>query len=342
MNYSQKYKNDWKKCYEQFESWWNCENRSPIICKYMLKDESKGWRAPVLPDSPVDYWTDIDKTIDRAELQFSQQLYNGPNFPYYAPTLGPGGLALFLGCEPVFRFDTVWYIPCFSNVLDAKAVFDENNRWYQWTVNALKRAFKRSQNSYALAFPGGLIEGLDCAAQMVGNAEILYALIDAPDQVHRLLREITDSYHKVFESLYSLISPNDTGNSFGAFQILGDGRVAKFQSDISAMLSPAMFDEFVIPYLIEHIEKVKYSLYHLDGPDAIRHIDSLCKIETLNAIQWIPGGGQPTCEAECWYDLYDKILSSNKSLQVTLALEHVDAFIKRFNTKGLYIITWQG
>jgi hypothetical protein len=57
-------------------------------------------------------------------------------------------------------------------------------------------------------------------------------------------------------------------------------------------------------------------MYHLDGTQAICHVDALLEIEALDAIEWtpqvsVPQGGDPQ-----WFDLCRRILAAGKSLQL--------------------------
>ncbi|MCM8777890.1 MAG: hypothetical protein NC905_06510 [Candidatus Omnitrophica bacterium] len=92
------------------------------------------------------------------------------------------------------------------------------------------------------------------------------------------------------------------------------GKLAKFQCDISCMISPEMFNEFVLPYLEEQCKHLNYSFYHLDGPGAIKHLNSLLSIEELDGIQWTPGIDQDGLESPKWFPIYHKILSRGKKL----------------------------
>jgi len=67
------------------------------------------------------------------------------------------------------------------------------------------------------------------------------------------------------------------------------GRMAKFQCDFSAMISPAMFGEFMVPVLREMTERVSYCMYHWDGPGALGHHDHLLSLPRLTMLQWTPG-----------------------------------------------------
>lgn len=330
---------DWSECYRLHELWWNQQAEQGMVADLSNRTLETSPNEPLIPTDPRQWWTDAENALDRAEYAMDSTLYRGAAFPHYSACLGPGSLALFLGCEPVFSEGTVWYKPCLENITDSSIELDPDNYWYKWTEQALHAAMERSQGRYLVSMPD-LIEGLDCAAELLGNEKLLFAMVEQPEAVHRLLREITDCYIEVFDRFYNIISPTDNGNSVFYFEILGSGKTGKFQSDISAMLSPAMFDEFVLPYLEEHTRKVRWSLYHLDGPSALVHLDSVLSIETLNAVQWVPGDGSAPVWDRCWKPTFEKILNANKGLQVILPREHLNDFLDIVKCGGVYAVAF--
>ena len=68
------------------------------------------------------------------------------------------------------------------------------------------------------------------------------------------------------------------------------------------------------PFIREQCRWLDYSLYHLDGVAAVRHLDALLEIEELDAIQWTPGVGEPQGGDPRWYDLYRRIRAAGKSV----------------------------
>ena len=115
--------------------------------------------------------------------------------------------------------------------------------------------------------------------------------------------------------IYDLIKDEWGGNVYTAFSIWGPGRTGKVQCDASAMFSTRVFERLVAPALGEQCRWLDYSLYHLDGTQAMHHVDHLLAIDALNAIEWTPqagieGGGSPR-----WYDLYRRILAGGKGVQ---------------------------
>ena len=79
-------------------------------------------------------------------------------------------------------------------------------------------------------------------------------------------------------------------------------------------MSPKQFRELVLPSLVKEMRHVERSIYHLDGPDALRHLDALIETPELNAIQWVFGAGRGP--AARWVDVYKRIQAGGKAMQV--------------------------
>ncbi len=48
-----------------------------------------------------------------------------------------------------------------------------------------------------------------------------------------------------------------------------------------------MFEEVFLPGIIEECSFYERTIYHLAGPGALKHLDSLLEIKELDAIQWV-------------------------------------------------------
>ena len=86
-------------------------------------------------------------------------------------------------------------------------------------------------------------------------------------------------------------------------------------------------------------------IYHLDGPDAIMHVDALMEVEELTALQWTPGAGNPDGGSERWYPMYDRVKAAGKSLWIMLEegstdelIDKADKLVKRYGRDGLYLL----
>jgi hypothetical protein len=105
-------------------------------------------------------------------------------------------------------------------------------------------------------------------------------------------------------------------------------------SDCSAMISPEMFEEVVMPALIQQCERYPgRAVFHLDGPNMIRHVGLICSIPSIHAIQWVYGSGNPPGLDPKWDALYTRILDAGKRIclcGVPPAAAAVKSFFARF------------
>lgn len=106
------------------------------------------------------------------------------------------------------------------------------------------------------------------------------------------------------------------------------------------MFSPDMFKQFVVPELTVQCEWLDHSIYHLDGTQAMGHLDALLSIDALDAIEWTPQAGIETGAHPRWYPLYRRILEAGKSVQVMDVHEHeIIPLLNAIGSKGVYLMT---
>jgi 5-methyltetrahydrofolate--homocysteine methyltransferase len=110
------------------------------------------------------------------------------------------------------------------------------------------------------------------------------------------------------------------------------------QCDFSYMISPGMFERFVMPDLETCCAELDFAFYHLDGKGEIPHLDQLLSIDRLRGIQWIPGDGQPPPEE--WLELLSRIRQGGKLVQLYVSAKGALKIIREFGGKGfaMYIM----
>ena len=105
-----------------------------------------------------------------------------------------------------------------------------------------------------------------------------------------------------------------------------------------------MFAEFVCPHMERQCARADFSLYHLDGPDCIRHLPLILEqVPSLNAIQWVPGAGNPhmaSADPFWWDTIWRPVYASGKSAHVLgNSPEMCKAFAQEFGWQGTYLGT---
>lgn len=209
--------------------------------------------------------------------------------------LGPGSLAAILGSGLEGGEDTIWIHPD-PNFKDDGICFDRNHPNWLLHKQLLTECKRLAQGNYYVGMPD-LMEGLDVLASLKGTDQVLLDTVMQPEVVERQVQRINDIYFQVFDELYDIIREGDE-MAFCYFSAWAPGRMTKLQCDISTMISEEDYRRFVQPYIRQQCQQIDYTLYHLDGVGAIRHLPALLEIEELNAIQWTPGVGEPQGKPE--------------------------------------------
>ena len=306
------WKDNWETSRQHYLDWWERKGLVISMWEHLEKDGPPHENAP-RPAPAKDmqqYWFDPEWRAASLHYRLAHSSFKADILPVASTHLGPGSLAAILGAELEGREDTIW-IHKQAGVGNA-IVFDENNRWWQLHLDLLRACKRHAQGRYFVGCPD-LIEGLDTLAGLRGTQPVLLDTVDRPEELAQELQAINEIWFTVFDRIYQEIA-EEGEMAFCYFSIWGPGRVAKLQSDISIMISPRSFRRFVQPYIRQQCQWLDYSLYHLDGVGAIRHVDALLEIEELDAIQWTPGVGQPQGGDPCWYDLYKRIRAGGKSI----------------------------
>lgn len=333
------WKPDWAQARANLERWWDGEGL--VMCvKAPRREPLLSSPEPTPPASLRDRWLLPSYRVRRAEYEMATTWYGGDAFPYFDTHIGPGSLGVLLGAEPHFAPTTVWYEPSIDDPSadEPLAFCAEGNAWFNVHMALLETGLSAAQGRYFVGIPD-LIEGLDTLAALRGNEALLVDLIERPDWIHRRLDEITEAYFEVFDRMHACVAPaSEGGNAFSAFHLWGPGRTAKLQCDFSCMISPAMFGEFVVPYLERQCRRLDHVLYHLDGTQAVQHLDALLAIDGLAAIQWTPQAGLPAGGSPAWYDLYRRIKAGGKGVQAPrVAVDEVIPLLDAVGPDGMFV-----
>ncbi len=282
-------------------------------------------------------WLDVDFRAEKEISQIRNASFFADAFGSIFANFGPGSLSSYIGGGFVPLEDTVWFdhspiITDWENLPDLSLKEDEP-LWHA-TRELTKRLCGEPDFYTSIADIGGT---LDIAASLRGAQDILFDLYDYPQEVLDLARNIRRIWKDVYTRLSEyLLSQKDGMTSW--MPIWCPGRYSPLQCDLSAMFSTDMFEEFVMPDLMDLTEFLDYSIYHLDGVGEIPHLDHILSIQKLNAVQWTAGAGKPDVTDECWFDMYDKIMNAGKGLALfTDQPEKLRPLLRHVSHRGLYI-----
>ena len=308
------YRPDADQVRDRLTAWWHGEDIGRPALLLTVPRSEPYEDVPILPEPPG--WTTRYSTSDydyRVNLALRASVatdHLAEALPSVSPDLAPNCLALYLGGNGVEGDDTVWVEPVIDELEHASFDFNPENFYWDFTLRLAQDQVHLGAGKFLTSFPD-LIEGLDTLAALHGTQKLLFDLIDQPERVTASLDEITTLYFIYYDQLYDLIKDERGGSIFWGW---APGRMSKLQCDISAMLSPTMFDEFMVPVLERMTAQFDFCMYHWDGPGAIPHHNSLLTLDNLPMIQWTPGAAAEPVTHKRWWPLYHKTIDAGKMM----------------------------
>lgn len=329
---------DWERIERDTMAWWAGELDRPLV--WLTATD------PIAPSPPYRYMSNYpidlpaDALLDQYEPLLQATHFYGDAFPGLWINFGPGIMAGFLGSQVHSVADpseTVWFSPPNeTSIADLELDYQGDNRWWNRVTEITRAAVQRWNGQVAIGHTdiGG---NLDVLASFRTTQSLLVDLIEQPDEVERLCARITELWIRYYDELDALIRPTCRGTTCWA-PIWSTGRTYMMQSDFAYMISPDMFERFVVPDLTACCSRqaLDHGFYHLDGKGQIVHLDHLLSISRLRGIQWIPGDGQPPPDR--WLPLLKRIRDGSKLCQVFVSPEGARTIVQNLGGKGFLLV----
>jgi hypothetical protein len=333
------WKENWEQTQEHYRRWWRQAGPILTLSGLPLLEEPRDCTPfPPKPRTAQERHTDPHWFAWNERLSLAQQRLPADNLPIVHTDLGCVQLAAYFGAEPEFDDRTVWYSDRTGHPDEYPAlIVTKTEPWWRAYRQIMETAYEISQGDYLVGMPA-FGSNLDVLAELRGTQNLLYDLVDRPGWVHQKLEEVNQAFFVAYDDYYAHIQLSDGSSAYTYFHLWGPGKVSQVQCDLAAMISPAMFEEFVVPALRRQCAWLDHSLFHLDGPSCICHLDHLLAIPELDAVQWTPGAGQPGAGDPQWYDLYRRILDAHKSVQILGAsVQEAVRVLDTIGSDGVYL-----
>jgi hypothetical protein len=246
-----------------------------------------------------------------------------------------GGLPAMMGCSQTPGNGTVWTHPVDAELSSLQIVVDEANSVLRKMVSDIDAAARAAAGRQMVSFPANMGNVGDALAQIRGYENLCLDLATAPEAVAKLERQITECWKILYDRFYALTQPYVPGSCTQWLPIYFAGRCTLIEADFVCMVSARHFEEIYLPAIAARAEWAERSIYHLDGPDALRHLDALLSIGALDGIQWEPGAGSGSRLQ--WLSVLQKIQRHGKRLWVACELDEVETMLRNLSPKGLVL-----
>jgi 5-methyltetrahydrofolate--homocysteine methyltransferase len=332
LNFSEE---DWDRVRRDTMAWWSGDLPRPLVYLAEVDPQSGGSHRGYQSNYPLNM--PAEAVAECYEPVMAATHYYGDAFPWLWINFGPGIAAGFLGADVNSVTDpseTVWFTPARQVPLaDLSLDYDPANAWWR-RVRDVTAAFVSRVGGRLQASITDLGGNLDILASFRTTQQLLVDVLEQPEEVLRLSRQITAAWLRYYDELDAIVRPACPGTSCWA-PIWSTGKTYMLQCDFAYMIGPKMFERFVLPDLAACCEHLDHGFYHLDGKGQIAHLDLLLSIPRLRGIQWIPGDGQPP--ADQWLPLLKRIRDAGKLCQVYVTPEGARRIVQNLGGRGFLL-----
>jgi hypothetical protein len=320
---------------ERMEAFWEREILDRPLVQFTVPRPPEE-QLPV-PEShhatPEERWLDIDYQTRLRVANVSNVYYPGDRLPAAYPNLGPEVFAALYGCPIHFGdYGTSWTNPILHDWSQADALhLDWESPHLKWLHEATDALLEAGRDKFITGMadwhPGG-----DAIAAFRDPQNLAVDLITHPNEVKALLARLESDYFSLYSMFYDKLRAADQPIT-AWLPLASPSRYYIPSNDFSCMVSGEMFREFFLPGLTNECRFLDRSIYHLDGPNALRHLDDLMAIKELGALQWVPGAGNEGFVR--WIEVYRRAQAAGKGLWISCALDEVPDVMAALDPHGV-------
>ena len=327
---------DWEMRIKRQDAFWNREiiDRPVVIISFGKEKTSGKIPAKKTYGTTRERWLDSEHIAECVAYNVENTVYCGDALPSTLPNIGPEVFSSFFGMDMEYSEDTSWGIPNlhdWSKVSELK--FSKNNFYWKKIIEMMDALLAKGKGKFYVGYtdlhPGG-----DAIAAFRDPLNLNMDMIDFPEEVKKLREYVDDVFEEVFN--FYMDKLQGAGQAITTWPgIVSSKRWHVPSNDFSCMISKEMFDEIFLPGIVRECRIAEASIYHLDGPQAITHLDSLLDIKELNVIQWVYTAGKG-CASD-WLDLYKKCQAGGKGIQLGIQPDELDTIMENLRPEGVWL-----
>jgi hypothetical protein len=332
---------NWPRIQQRMTAFWEGEVLDGRAMFYVMAPRQDVRRRRPEPPSGGKL-AEFDYFIDQQLAEMEVTYYGGDALP--ALRLCPPGypVGMLIGA----RYKTVdgvdWAEPFVADweSTDWQLRVHWESDYWKSLVQLMRIAGTAAKGKCLVTLPAAALHGLDAMAYVRSTEELCLDLVQCPDVVWRNLLRLNSIWAVAYETMWRTL------RSYGAevtdmLPLWCPQRFSVLQSDISVMLSPPMFREFVQPDLASCAAFLDRTLFHLDGEEMLQHLDALLEIEHLHAIQFQQGNtyGEIISSALPYIPVLRKIQEAGKCVYISCMPDEVEPLMRELSSRRLFIAT---
>lgn len=339
------YQENWETIKKRLTLLWNNEILDrPVVSVKCPKDKENPFidSIPGNAKSLKEYYLNpeciLERTLDRMEKTY----FGGDAFPAISLFWGVGGHSKYLQSWESFethteyREDTIWLHPIIEEYESFNFDFDKQNPVFQAELQSMKYLAEEGKGRFFVQMPDNC-GSYDALGNLRSNKDLIMDFIDQPEAVKKAGNKLVDTLIESGNEMFPVLRENCDGGSVHSWMgTWSPGRHMQLQCDLSVMISPDMYEEFIMEELERTTEWLDNSIYHLDGIEQSRFLDMLLSIKKLNMIQWTQVASQPDITHN--FHHIQKIQKAGKGVVLIIGKNQLDAVLDNVSPKGRIIL----
>ena len=330
---------DWPRARLRYEAWWQGELLDRPLIQLTAPSRPDALEpAPQDETELLEWFTDPGRVILRLEGELACTYYVGDAFPVAFPVSGNLAAieAAYLGCpyrvQPLSN--TAWASPIIDD-WDRRLPLrvQDDNWWWQRSQLLLETGARRAAGRYTVGIPD-LQGGGEILALLRGTDRLAVDLVDDPRYILTAVDEVNQAWLYYYNRCFEIIHRHQEG-WVDWLGVWSDRPAVTVECDFNAMISPRMFNRYFLPAVEQQCAWIGRTIFHLDGPGALPHLEALLGVRSLSGIQWVPGAGKPPMSE--WVPLLRRIQAAGKLLVLGCEPWEAERLLRELRPEGVLL-----
>jgi hypothetical protein len=262
--------------------WLHQKTREPLVRRRS--------RAPRPPFENVDVTPDMldveALTPAVGALSWGERLIQGDLFRTVDPFSRIPWMEAIVGCQIRAGADeAMWPRPALGPAFEGveRIVPDGDNPWLRKLLQLTAALVAANDGSYLVTHT--LQRGpVDILSALLGDVRMGEGFYLAPDKIQQALGRAAQAFIEVARAQHAIVPAFAGGRACWGYGLWAPGTVIRFQSDSASQLSPAMYQEQILPHDRAIMQAFDYSIIDLHSGGTLHLCQALLEVEELDAI----------------------------------------------------------
>ena len=257
---------------------------------------------------------DVDAyMVDYEEMYQMSEKTGQTGFFTAEPNTGIPWIEGMVGCPIQGEEVAFMGMPILDDINDVSdLILEDNNPWLLKYLEFVEKLVALSKGRFPVGQPimRGSTDVLGC---LIGQSNMALAVMIEPEKTKKLFNQVAEMLRKIIYEQFKRVPEFYGGYAAGFYHLWSPGKQIWYQEDLSAILSPKHYDEFLKETSEIICKGYDYTFVHLH-PNSFFHLDGILKQPLLKAVQINKDVSGPTVEE--MIPVFRRVYDANKRLIV--------------------------